>query len=380
MMAITLATLKLTPAAFAQPVNDNFTNAIQIIGTNATVAGSNIGATMEPGEPDDYGYDGKSVWWYWQAPAKGYLTISTDGSLSTIYPGYSLYADLEIYTGNSVPDLTLVASGGDDASNGLSVSFATVAGTIYRIAVDGVNFEGDAYDYPAYTDEGTISLSLNYSPGLPSASPWALPDISGKELYSTNFAGDVVVLNFWATWCGPCCDELPALIALQQMYAPDGLTVIGLSVDDATNNAPPFDLVSQTVAQYGINYPVAMTRPLGYSVENAYGGIPYIPNTFIIDRQNLIEQVFVGEQDYSTYEQAILPLLYANLTVNVSVANGMIHLSWPVTQASFVVQSSGDLSSGAWSTDSTTTQSDGVNNFIDIAVGASNRFYRLHLQ
>ncbi len=309
------------------------------------------------------------------------MTLNTDGSESTVYPGYALDDDLNVYTGDSVAGLNWVAEGNSDSNNGLSVSFRTYPGVTYRIAVDGINYDGDAADYPQDTDEGTIRLSLSYAAGLPVAPAWALPSASGGTLYSSNYLGEVVVLNFWATWCGPCCDELPELVELQNKYSPDGMTVVGLSVDDALNNQPPTQLVEAAVAQYGLDYPVAMTRPLGYATETAYGGIPYIPNTFIIDRKGKIEQTFVGEQDYTTYERAVLPLIYANLQETITVnSDGTLHISWPVTQASFAVQKSPDLSGGSWALDSTPIETDGANNYIDVAAGPSSQYYRLQLQ
>ena len=383
----TLLLAALAPPACAAPVNDNFANAIQITGTNAVVTGSNAAATMQPGEPNDYDYDGNSVWWYWQAPGTGWVTISTDGSTSQNAlldggeSGYSLYDDLEIYTGDSIANLNWVASGQDDADNSVTASFKTQAGVTYRIAVLGVNYYGEAVEYPTYTDYGHIRLSLSFSYGLPVAPGWNLPDIQGGYLSSTNFAGDVVVLNFWATWCGPCCDELPSLIQLQQNYSADGLTVVGLSVDSAVNNQPPTSLVASTAANYGINYPVAMTAPYGYDVESAYGGIAYIPNAFIIDRQNHIEATFVGEQSYDTYEQAVLPLLYSNLKLNATVApGGGLQLSWPITQAGFVVQQTSDLSSGHWTLNTDGVYSDGVNYYVQITPGPGNQFYRLQME
>jgi thiol-disulfide isomerase/thioredoxin len=241
--------------------------------------------------------------------------------------------------------------------------------------------DGYSPDTPADADSGSIVLSLKFSTGLPIAPRWNLPSIDGTRLSSTNFSGDVVVLNFWATWCGPCMAEIPDLIELQNNYAADGLTVVGISVDDSPDGInPPSNLVSSVAAANGMNYPIVMSRPNGGGVESAYGGIPYIPNTFIIDRQNRIFQSFVGSQIYPTFEQAILPLLYANLTLNVTSTNGVLHLSWPVTQAAFVVESATDLWTGLWTSVTAPVQSDGVNQWIELTPGAGNQFFRLRNQ
>jgi peroxiredoxin len=220
------------------------------------------------------------------------------------------------------------------------------------------------------------------------APAWVLPSIHGTNINSTNFAGKVVVLNFWATWCNPCCDEIPSLIALQQKYATNGMTVIGVSLDSSPDGInPPTSVVSSSAASLGINYPVVMDAPLDKAdslygiIEYGPGGyIEYIPNTFIIDRQNHIAQTFVGEQTYATYESAVLPLIYANLTVNLSVTNGQARISWAATPVTFVVQSTSNLSSGVWTTQTAPVLSAGTNQFIEVPLGPKQQFFRLQSQ
>jgi len=212
------------------------------------------------------------------------------------------------------------------------------------------------------------------------APSWVLPSINGTNINSTNFTGKVIVLNFWATWCAPCIAEMPALIALQQKYAPDGMTVIGMSTDDSTDGTnPPTALVSSFAAGLGLNYPVVMDQPSGV-LQSLYGGIGPIPSTFIIDRRNNIVQSFVGEQDYSTFESAVVPLIYTNLTVKLSTAHRLAHISWPVTQATFVVESTANLASGVWTLENAPVQSNGTNQFMDVPVGPTQQFFRLQFQ
>jgi len=82
------------------------------------------------------------------------------------------------------------------------------AGVIYRIAVDGFNYYGDATDYPKRRTKGALSCTKLLR-GIACRRAVTLPDIDGSMLASTNFAGEVIVLNFWATWCGPCVGEIP---------------------------------------------------------------------------------------------------------------------------------------------------------------------------
>ncbi len=189
-----------------------------------------------------------------------------------------------------------------------------------------------------------------------------------------------MVLNFWATWCVPCINEIPDLIRLQEKYGPDGLTVVGISIDNSTDGSTaPAGLVSSFAANHGMNHPIVMTRPKGYAVENLYGGIPFIPNTFIINRQNGIEQTLGGTQTYDTFERAILPLLYGDVPVKVSFSEGQAHIQWPAKQVQFTVQTSSDLAGNDWTTAAAGIQTDGPNQFIDVPAEPTAQFFRLQL-
>lgn len=112
------------------PPNDNFVNRITISGTSVTTSGWNIGATRESGEPFHWSsVGGKSVWWTWQAPKSGTVTITTLGS--------SFDTILAVYTGSAVDSLSLIANNDDYDGLTSRVSFFATSGTIYQIAVDG---------------------------------------------------------------------------------------------------------------------------------------------------------------------------------------------------------------------------------------------------
>ena len=210
------------------------------------------------------------------------------------------------------------------------------------------------------------------------APAWVLPSINGTEINSASFAGQIVVLNFWATWCGSCTYELPGLIALQQKYAPDGMTVVGICVDsspDGTN--PPTALVSACAASYGINFPVVMERTVWNCSLKVSTALSVTPTTFIIDRSNHIAQTFLGGQNPGTFESAVLPLVSANPILHLSVANGQAKISWLATTATFVAQSTGSLSGGVWTQVTAPILSDGTNQFLEVPVGPSQRFFRL---
>ena len=105
-------------------------------------------------------------------------------------------------------------------------------------------------------------------------------DLQGKHLDLASYRGKVILLNFWATWCGPCKLEMPWLIDLQKQYAPQGFTVLGVSEDDGS----PKDVAS-FAQKMGVDYPILMGNT---AISHAYGGIDYLPTTFYIDRSGKV--------------------------------------------------------------------------------------------
>src|SRR6266849_6330660 len=135
----------------------------------------------------------------------------------------------------------------------------------------------------------------------PDAAPeFKLDSIDGKPLTLASARGKVVLLNFWATWCGPCRAEIPDLIVLQQKYK-DQLQIIGLTVDDDDTS-----MIKQVVAESHINYPVAMSSP---EVRLQYGGITALPTSFVLDALGRIVQKHEGLRDPALYETEIRALL-----------------------------------------------------------------------
>jgi thiol-disulfide isomerase/thioredoxin len=118
-------------------------------------------------------------------------------------------------------------------------------------------------------------------------------DLDGKELSLDAYKGKVVLLNFWATWCGPCRAEIPSLIRMQEAYK-DRLQIIGMDVDDENEGQ-----LRAFVKNEGINYPVAMTSD---AVRLAYGGIAALPTVFVINRDGKVVQKHVGLFNPALYE------------------------------------------------------------------------------
>ena len=140
------------------------------------------------------------------------------------------------------------------------------------------------------------------------APDFQLKDLAGKDLSLASAKGKVILLNFWATWCGPCRAEIPSLIALQNRYK-DRLQIIGLVVDDDDPDA-----VKQVVDSEGINYPVALASD---QIRYAYGGIPALPTVFVINSDGRVVQKHVGLFNPALYETEVRALL--NLPIAAKV-------------------------------------------------------------
>ncbi len=130
----------------------------------------------------------------------------------------------------------------------------------------------------------------------------AMRDMSGRDITREDYRGKVVLLNFWATWCGPCRMEIPTLVKLHDGYAAYGLRIIAPSIDrNGLAAVKPFlDKNPQ------IKYPVV---PNGIPAAQAFGGIQSIPTSFLIDRQGRVVTRFMGlvqEQVLEGYVKAAL--------------------------------------------------------------------------
>jgi thiol-disulfide isomerase/thioredoxin len=162
----------------------------------------------------------------------------------------------------------------------------------------------------------TIRFVRNPDP----APDFKLASLDGKPLTLADSHGKVVLLNFWATWCGPCRAEIPDLVALQNKYK-DRLQILGLVVDDDDPDA-----IKNFVAGSDINYPVAIASD---EIRLQYGGIAALPTSFVLDAEGRIVQKHEGLRDpllYETEIRSLLGLPIGNVKVETFEDTGQIFL------------------------------------------------------
>lgn len=129
------------------------------------------------------------------------------------------------------------------------------------------------------------------------APDFELTSLEGKQVKLSDYRGKAVVLNFWATWCGPCKVEMPWLVDLEKKYADQGVQIVGVSMDDESK-----DKVADFAKQMGLNYPVLMGKE---ALSDKFGGLDGLPTTFYIDRNGKVVESVAGLISKSEIEQNI---------------------------------------------------------------------------
>ena len=150
---------------------------------------------------------------------------------------------------------------------------------------------------PTTPDSGPV---IRFVRNPDQAPDFRVDDLDGKPLSLAASRGKVVLLNFWATWCGPCRAEIPDLIEIQKRYG-DSLQIIGLDVDD-----DDVAEVKKFVEKNGINYPVGMATN---EIRIQYGGVAALPTSFVLDKEGRVVQKHEGLRNPLLYEYEIRSLI-----------------------------------------------------------------------
>lgn len=147
---------------------------------------------------------------------------------------------------------------------------------------------------------------------------FSLQDADGRTVQLSDYKGKVVLLNFWATWCGPCKVEIPWFVEFERKHKDKGFAVVGVSMDD-----DGWQAVKPFVSELGINYRILMGSD---SIAQLYGGVDSLPTTFVIDREGRIATVHVGLVSKRSYERDIDEILGTSSRSGSDVPSGRTSL------------------------------------------------------
>jgi thiol-disulfide isomerase/thioredoxin len=129
------------------------------------------------------------------------------------------------------------------------------------------------------------------------APDFSLETLDGKTMRLSDFRGKAVLLNFWATWCGPCKIEIPWFVDLQKEYGSQGLQIVGVAMDDASKED-----IAKFAKEMGVNYPILIGKD---SVGDEYGGVNGLPESFLIARNGTIIDRIMGLRGKAEIEDSI---------------------------------------------------------------------------
>jgi thiol-disulfide isomerase/thioredoxin len=129
------------------------------------------------------------------------------------------------------------------------------------------------------------------------APDFTLESLDGKDMRLSDFHGKAVLLNFWATWCGPCKIEMPWFVDFQKQYGSQGLQIVGVAMDDSSKED-----IAKFAKEMGVNYPVLLGKE---AVGDEYGGVPALPESFFIGRDGKIVDKIIGLKGKGEIEDSI---------------------------------------------------------------------------
>ena len=193
------------------------------------------------------------------------------------------------------------------------------AAVLAVFVLSGLEFSCSSSNKQAASTQAPAAAPANSAPGASAADAtaadkagtmaanFALKGADGKDIQLADYKGKVVLLNFWATWCGPCKVEIPWFIEFNKTYKDRGLAVVGVSMDD-----DGWKSVKPYIAEKKLDYPVVIGND---DISKLYGGVDSLPTTFIIDRSGKIAFVHMGLVGKDTYQKEILSLLDGRSTV-----------------------------------------------------------------
>jgi thiol-disulfide isomerase/thioredoxin len=169
-------------------------------------------------------------------------------------------------------------------------------------------------------DDDDAPKSIRFASNAGPMPPFLVSDVEGHVLSSAQWRGRVVIVNFWATWCPPCREEIPEMIDLANRYG-DRLQIVGVSEDD---DATPEE-VRDFAHNEKINYPIVMGSN---GISREYGGVPALPTSFLVDTNGRVVQKHVGLYPVSVYDREIRALLgeHIDIPIETFVDEGQIFL------------------------------------------------------
>ena len=179
--------------------------------------------------------------------------------------------------------------------NQVSVIIRTIAAASVLCATLAIT---GCFDY-----RSTVKAAVKSEGERKPAPDFTLKDADGKPVKLSDYRGKVVLLNFWATWCGPCKIEIPWFMEFEQQYKDKNFAVLGVSLDeDGWESVKPY------ISAKKINYRVVIGTE---QVAQLYGDVDSLPTTFMIDREGRVAAVHVGLVSKGDYTRDILNLLEA---------------------------------------------------------------------
>jgi len=147
-------------------------------------------------------------------------------------------------------------------------------------------------------------INITYSQEIigKKAPDFELNDLNGNKVKLSDFKGKVVMLNFWASWCGPCRMEIPDLINIQEKHKKDGLIIIGITIP--SSGTP--EQVKKFAESYKINYIlVTGSNTEIMTIATSYGGVRAVPTTFLIDRDGIVRHQWIGARSKDDFMKEV---------------------------------------------------------------------------